>query len=148
MSVIFFLRKQQFILLDIDLDAEQARSVQINGGIIGFDIEKEPLPSDRELYIHNRPAKQVELYSLSDCRISHVIHVGEDRDYEAACRFRGKVLLLSKDGTAELYDPEKDEKCMQQLLDVAPDNVGIDEETGTLCFRHSYSRRAYWKYLE
>lgn len=141
-------RKQQFILLDIDLDAEQARSVQINGGIIGFDIEKEPLPSDRELYIHNRQAKQVELYSLSDCRISHVIHVGEDRDYEAACRFRGKVLLLSKDGTAELYDPEKDEKCMQQLLDVAPDNVGIDEETGTLCFRHSYSRRAYWKYLE
>lgn len=141
-------RKQQFILLDVDLDTEQAHSVQINGGIIGFDVEKEPLPSDRELYIHNRRARQVELYSLSDRGISHIIHVNEERDYEAAYRFREKVLLLSKDGMAELYDPEKDEKCMQQLLDASPDNVCIDEETGVLCFRHSYSRRAYWKYLE
>ncbi|MEZ3436137.1 MAG: hypothetical protein K1W34_16240 [Lachnospiraceae bacterium] len=72
----------------------------------------------------------------------------EERDYEKAYRFRGKILLLSKDGLAELYDPETDKKCMQQLLDMAPDSICIDEETGTLCFRHSYSKRAYWKYLE
>lgn len=141
-------RERQFILLDIDLDAEQAHSVQINGGIIGFDNKKEILSSDRELYIYNRQEKRVELYSLSDRHISHVFHVDEERDYEKAYRFRGKVLLLSKDGLAELYDPETDEKCMQQLLDMAPDSICIDEETGTLCFRHSYSKRAYWKYLE